>query len=82
MEDRETVLGREPYTRYHTRPTYNVAPLPQQCPARGAHHRLAHPDDHVDQLDLPRLRTNLQLPSDPHHLPLSPHQALMYQMRK
>ena len=81
-EDRETDLGRETCTRYHTRPTNIVAPHPQRCPARGAHHRPTHPDDNVDPQDLHRLRTNLQLPSDPHHLPLSPHQALMYRMRK
>ena len=81
-DDRETDLGRETCPRYHTRPTNNVAPHHQRCHARGAHHRLAHPDDNVHPLDLPHLRTNLQLPSNPHHLPRNHHQAPMCQARK
>ena len=81
-EDKETALYRETCLRAHTRPTDNAAPHPQRCPARGAHTSLAHPDTHVDPLGLPHLRTNLQLPSDPHHLPLTHHQALMFQRRK
>ena len=81
-EDKETDLCRATCLRFHTRPTDNAAPHPQRCPARGAHTSLAHPDNHVDPLGLPHPRTNMQLPSNPHHLPPTHHQALMCQARK
>ena len=77
QEDKETFLYRATCIRFHTRPTDNAAPHLQRCPARGAHNSPAHPDNHVDPLGLPHLRTNLQLPSNPHHRPPTHHQALM-----